>query len=496
MPLAPSRSTSPSSTPASVTVTLDTRLKPTAEAFAWSIANGTSREIACFGARGDGKSYGALWGIVLHALEHRRRGHALPTTWLAVRDTLANHKLTTQKTLLGDAWEGRWRIADGGHRAVYALDGMPLVHLEMIGADSPADAEKVRTECHGVWMDEAAPAMDVSNGLSDTIWFQAMSSQRLVTHARVGVLTTNAPDEDHWTWQRFHVEKPEGTLKFHIPAGERASREYRDELERMYAGRPDLHRRLVLGLPGVLLLGQPVAIGFREDLHVAPGRLVPERHAPVWLGVDGGESHCWTTVIAQRVNGRLHVLGALCDETSGARQHFQQTVLPWLGEHVPWALNSSDGLQVRYDPACDTEDPGDRESNPLRTMRAFLPAHYRPGPQSWPGRLNPMLAVMNALRGGEAVLQIDPACKGLIRALRGSWHYPTKLVGGVKSDKPAKPNHPHEDYGDAFCYLVAGAQALADPRPAPKPYHARTAFNPLTHGQSRSLPRLRTGPLA
>jgi hypothetical protein len=474
---------------------LDTRLKKTAEAYAYSIANGTAREIACFGARGDGKSWAALWGIVLHAIEHQQRGFPLPTVWLAVRDTLANHKQTTQKTLLGAEWEGRWRISDGGHRARFVLDGETFVQLEMIGADSEADAEKVRTECHGVWMDEAAPAMMHSSGLSDTIWFQAMASQRLATHAWVGALTTNMPDEEHWTWKRFHVDPQPGTLKFQIPSGERATPEYQDTLRRMYAGRPDLLRRLVLGLPGAVLLGRPVATDFREDLHVAPRRIVPERSAPLWLGVDGGKSYCWTTVIGQRVHGRLNVLAALCDDESGALQHFQQTVIPWLGEHVPWALNGGE-LHVRYDPSCDTEDPGDRESNPLRTMRAVLPGHYRPGPQTWPGRLNPLHALLNQLRGGNAVLQIDPVCTGLIRALRGGWHYPTKVTGAVKSDVPAKPNHPHEDYGDAFCYLVAGAQALSDGRPAPKPYHARTAFNPVTHGQARRPPLLRTTPFA
>ena len=70
----------------------------------------------------------------------------------------------------------------------------------------------------------------------------------------------------------------------------------------------------------------------------------------VWLGVDGGESHCWTTVIAQRQGGRLHILGALCDEASGARQHLQHTVLPWLGERMPWAITRGrEQVQVRYD---------------------------------------------------------------------------------------------------------------------------------------------------
>ena len=76
MPTGPSPSTSSLSTQS---VQLDTRLKPTAEAFASAIASGAAREIACSGARGDGKSFAACWGMILHAIEHERAGGALPT---------------------------------------------------------------------------------------------------------------------------------------------------------------------------------------------------------------------------------------------------------------------------------------------------------------------------------------------------------------------------------------------------------------------------------
>jgi len=434
--------------------------------------------------------------MILHALQHHGAGYPLPTIWLGVRDTLANHKLTTHKTLQSDAWReasngaAQWRIGESGHRAVFTIQDAPIVQLEMIGADSAADADKVRTECHGVWFDEAAPAMGMSNGLSDTIWYQAMSSQRLPTHARVGVLTTNAPDEEHWTWARFHTSHPEGTLKYQIPAGERASPEYRAELDRLYATRPDLHRRLVLGLPGVVLLGQPVAVGFREDLHVTRHTLPVERGAPLWAGIDGGESHCWATVICQRVGGRIHVLAGLCDEETGCRQHMQQTVLPWLEERAPWVFAGpwtgiSERVQVRYDPACDVSDPGDRESNPLRILRRFLPGQYRAGAREWAGRRDPLLGALGQLRGGGAYVQVDPSCVGLIRALRGGWHYETRLVGGVKSDRPKKPNHPHEDYGDAFAYAVAGMSPAGGERPVLKPYRAQAEWNPVTYGVSQ-----------
>jgi hypothetical protein len=450
---------------------LDTQLKPTAWRFASAAATGQARELYIVGPRGEGKSVAALWGMVMHAVQHKAAGFPLPTTWLGLRDTFANHRLTTHKSLLAEHWGGAWRLSEQDHLATYYLAGRPFVALELVGADSARDADKVRTECHGLWADEAAPAMGVSEGISETLWGIALSSQRLPTHARVALLTSNYPDEEHWTWQRYMIQRLPGTLAFRIPAQERTSHEYREELERAYANRPDLRRRLVEGQPGIVQLGEQVAVGFNVDDHVRYGP-PPEvdRHAPLAFATDGGESHTWVTTIAQRVRvdgrTRLRVHAALLTSPAGCRQHMKDTVLPWLSEHAPWVLERGTESITWYDPACDTEDPGDAESNPLRTMRAVLPGTYHPGPVSWAGRRDPLLAV---LRSRDPVLEIvaqGAGNAGLIRALNGGWHYPTGIDGRVTRDKPKKPNHPHEDYGDALCYLLAGLAPLAKELPA------------------------------
>lgn len=424
--------------------------------------------------------------MVMHAAEHHRAGFPLPTTWIALRDTHRNHSLSTKKSLTAPGWPkgATWAMSDGDHLATFTLQGVPLVRLELIGADSPADAERVRTEAHGLWVDEPAPAADVSNGITDELYYIASSSARLDTHRRVSMLTSNYPDSDHWTAQRFVYEPQPGTQYFRIPAGERASTEYRAELERLYATRPDLARRLVRGEFGSVMLGDQVAVGFSRATHVRAVR--PMRGVPIWLGQDGG--HTPTTVIGQRAEGRARILGALSSEHAGMRQHMTELVMPWLGEHCPWALEGSDMVQVRYDPSLDTDEQADIESNPLRVMRSLLAGHYRPGPVSWEGRKDPMLRVLNAMVNGEPLLQVDPGqAKGLIKALDGAWYYALGPDGRLKnkdtasgSAQPKKPNHPHEDYGDAFCYLVAGMAPSRDPATrVHKPYVAAHTFNPL-----------------
>jgi hypothetical protein len=450
--------------PPALDVTLVPNLRPTAEAFALAVARGRAREIACFGPRGEGKTWAALWGMVLHALEHRTRGYPLPTTWLGVRDTFANHRPNTHQSMLEPAWEGRWQLAEDGHLGVFLLAGLPIVRVWMVGVDSPQDAERVRTQCHGVWVDEAAPAATLGQGVSEGIWGMAISSMRLVTHAHVAMLTSNYPDIDHWSWQRFkpgsHIE---GVLRFRIPRQERTSEDYARQLELAYANMPDLARRLVEGKPGTIFAGLPVARGFEEDFHVADHTLRPERDRAVWIGQDGGLTPA--TVIGQRVGDEIRILGAMHSEHDGMRGHLQGVVKPWLEEHLPWVLGSGTSwahelVKVRYDPSIDVDWQGDIEANPLRVMRRLLPALYLPGPVKWDGRYGPLMAAVNARRPR---LLIDPDARGLIKALGGAWHYKIGAQGNLRRDQPAKPNHPWEDYGDALCYLLAGMAPMADP---------------------------------
>lgn len=456
------------------------------------MATGIKREIACFSPRGEGKTVAALWAMVMHAAEHHTAGYPLPTSWLGVRDTLENHKLSTHKTLREPFWQGAWDLTDGGRVATYRLEGVPLTQINLVGVDSPSDAERLRTQCHGLWFEEAAPAMTISLGLDESAWNMGLSSQRLPTHRRVAMLTTNYGDIDHWTWRRFVTDSDPDRTYFRIPKGERADPTYQAELERAYKDRPDLYRRLVEGRPGIVLLGKQVAIGFNEDTHVRPAR--PVKDLPVYIGQDGGESHTWCSVVAQRVGPHVNVLASLLSDPSGARQHVKQLLLPWLSEHCPWVIENPRLLEVMYDQACDTEDPGDVDSNPLRTMRALLPARYVPGPVTWPGRLNPIYSLLNDGDGhGEPRLRIDPSCRGLIVALRGGWYLTVGVDGRVRKDTPHKPNHPHEDYGDAFCYAISAVAPTApereSKRPGYKPAPSRIAFqafDPWAHARSRT----------
>ena len=258
---------------------------------------------------------GVLSAMIFHAQKHQEAGFDLPVLWLGVRDTLENHKTTTLKTLQKPLWMGMWKITDGGKLATAymqpEIDRPPqeIVQLRLIGLEDQAakDKLKLRQLASGSRRPRPVSGLVMSGGLDEDSWDLAGTSCRVPSHFKPKVITENYPDEDHWTWQRFAPTKdplftsakdlrelldlagiennelikealrkfPNGVpwqnsittnpqaperICFRVPAGERASREDRQAWARLLKERADLFVRLVLGLPGQVQLGDPVAM--------------------------------------------------------------------------------------------------------------------------------------------------------------------------------------------------------------------------------------------
>lgn len=461
---------------------------PTVYKFVLATATGktetgaTAREVACFGTRGDGKTQGALGAMVAHAQLHQRAGYPLPAKWLGVTDTFASHKNKTIESLNNPMWQGLWTLRDGGHVAVFGHGSCELVHLHLFGIEDQGAMDRVRTETVGVWFEEPAPTalLVQSSGVNEMAWATAITSQRIPSHHHPAIMTLNYPDEDHWTWQRFVAEPHENSAYYRVPPGERASAQQRAEWMRALDGRPDLQRRLLQGQPGVVMLGQQVAIGFSEDIHVARQRLQVIRNEPLFMGQDGGHTPC--TVIGQEWRGQLRVYAALPMDRGGMRQQYERNVLPWLTQNAPWAIKSGMVRGV-YDSSIP-DDESDTDRNPMDVVYELLGGDWAPGPVSWEARKGALITALNKHTApGVAALNIDPVdAKPLVQALSGRWYYPQNRLGGVSKDLPAKPNHPWEDLGDAFvnwiCAAVPGA-AVGKLAPA----RVDTTFDSRFYGQ-------------
>lgn len=463
--------------------TLELHFRPAVSRFISLVATGMSREVLALGTRGDGKTWGALGAMIAHAQAHHAAGFPLPTKWMGAASTFQSHKDKTHESLLAPGWEGAWRLRDDGHRAVFTVDDVELVHLRLFGVDDEHGMERLRAECHGVWFEEAAPAELISRGLSEAQWGMALSSMRLRSSSNVGMITENYPDDEHWTWRRFVVDRHPGTAYIRIPPGERATAEQRAQWAEGIVD-PVMRRRLLEGKPGTIMPGRPVALGFNEDVHVSRTPLVPKMGATLYIGQDGGLMPA--SVIAQRVRARIEILASLSSQHAGIRQHFRYVVLPWLGEHAPWALRAGpDGVQVCYDPSLNTDSQGDSDVNPLRVMRELLPARYRAGVNvPWTWRRDPLLSALNAMDEGHPLVVLDPEhCRPLIKAWNGLWHYTVTNTGDVRKEEPKKPNPPWADLGDASAYLIAHMAPGREPDRRPRQTHARTDYSVYDYGR-------------
>src|SRR5262249_50694737 len=148
-----------------------------------------------------------------HAQVHESMGFVLPTRWIGVRDSFANHRLTTCLSLEKPDWMGGWQGFDGKKEWIFSMNmganrpRKPLVRLTLFGIEDQNAMDKLSLKTQGFWFEEVALAAVLipSSGLDETVFNIAITSQvsRAPSHCHPAVITTNLPDEDHWSWTRF-----------------------------------------------------------------------------------------------------------------------------------------------------------------------------------------------------------------------------------------------------------------------------------------------------
>ena len=484
---------------------LDFRQSPIVARALHAIRNGwlnpQCNEIAIYGTRGDGKTIGAFAGMVEHAKIHEKEGYDLPVPWIGVTDTFQSHKNKTLKSLQLPLWNGAWKITEQGHTATFWNERKPLVKIDLFGIEDENAMDRVRVETVGVWFEEPAPSAVLvqSSGISESAWLLALTSRaksRIASHFYPAVLTANYPDEDHWCWLRFdppsypvfanpsqfaevlkiaELDAPpefhkfpngvpigmcygqgESTQWFRVPCGERASHEDRMSWALALKKRPDLLRRLLLGQPGVILLGEQVAKNFREDRHVTNTQRPFMPGEPLFLGFDFG--HTPTVVVGQRmfIQGFsvLYIKAALYLTGQGMKQLLDELLLPWLSRYAKWTLQDpSSYLFAGYDPAGEKGEEADIDNSALQTIKDSLDGiDLEKGPVNWEPRSEAMKEIF--MRHDGVMIERNDYTKDLIRALSGRWHIAKTHTGELRSDKPKKPNHPWEDLGDSFIYCI------------------------------------------
>lgn len=459
----------------------------TPTAFLLEAVEGPAVEVVAKGARGTRKTQSGLDAAVTFAWRHAALGGALPLRVMIVGATNVHLRATVVRSMAAPWWGGGWQVEDDGRRARFVLDGTWWVDADLVGVEDAQGVDRLRRECHLVMGDDPAPALgEVATGFSDAAWITAMTSCRLPTPLgrHPAIVTMNPSSRSHWTTKRFISAPLEGVKAFTTPPEEVLTPEEREEQRRRTQGRPDLLARLVMGDASDALLGLPVAQGYDDARHVAPTPLKP-RQGTLWMAWDAGLTPC--CIVAQLIDGELRIFAALCSERAGTRDFIELVVQPWMVQHTPWALRGG-SLQHVADPAMWSASQEDSSKDPATTVRRMLGGAIRKGPERWPQRRDPMLALFNRAVAGRPALQISPVedTELLHRALIGGWHYGTSVGGGLRPAEQPIKSHPDSDLGDAFTYLVAEVMPMADRPERPRGIiYASSSTAGTGHGELR-----------
>ena len=389
---------------------------------------------------GEGKSTALAWS----ALYHTR--HNPGAAWALIRDTWENMQATTMKTFFEWFPPGIFGTFHATKKEFTWASGVADGTVQFLGMDDPQDASKLMSrELSGIGIDEPAPAIG-SAGVDEMIFDIGLSRLRKPNMKWYGMkLAENNPDEAHWTYRRFVVDrepdfelwqpnKPENELN--LPAN------YYQELRRIWAHRPDLIRRFVDGEFGFQSIGKAVTPQWSDKYHLATGLIALPRSELILLW-DWG--HNPTCIVTQKTPlGTWNILHSVVGDGTGAEELINDAVKPMLTEMYP-----RHNLIHIGDPAGTQREQTSIKRSAVRVMLKALGGKWRSGPVRLEERLEPLRSVL----GRANLVKVDRKNAAEVwHALRGGWHFHITRTG-ITSGDPVKNIHSHP--GDAMSYGAA-----------------------------------------
>lgn len=426
------------------------------------------------------------------------------TKWAVIRDTYRQLEKTTIPS-----WHhwvpkelGNWVGGSGGqparHTVAFALpDGTTAeIIVEFIGLGDNAAADVMPGwEGTGAYLNEADklspdtltfvsgrvgryPAVERAAGFAGATW-------------RGLWLDFNAPDVDHWLYDKFVENRPEKWELFVQPGGVIEEGRGRwvvnpraENLANLPAGYYDQQidgqplwyiRRMAANKWGATRDGLPVYEEYSDDMHLAPRLLEPVPGIPLMIAVDAGNTPAG--VIGQKMqSGQVRLLDELVTppgEAMGA-QRFGQALLSLLQERYPWWVQREGLLHGRNAPSDPGEEPmivgvgdpaSDARSNTDEEERSWLQIlsattrikFRKASTNAFLPRIEGVRGLLTQLVDGEPMMLVSPRCKTIRRGFNSGYRFPKKATESQPKDRPEKNHWSHVH--DAVQYLadLAGA---------------------------------------
>lgn len=446
-------------------------LTPTQKRFCQS----TATVVAIIGPEGEGKTTGAAFRLLWKA-------SALPASetlrGVLIRDTGPNieqHTIPSLQKTFGAISTIR-ALKSGGW-----VWEVPRVGLEMVmfGIDDLVALSRLQgSEYDFGWLEEPSPIISGgSAGLREEVFTILAGRRGSGKPGKFVQISMNPAAKTHWTYRVLETSPLPGvaTEVFHIARGENPHLlpEDRQRQERVYASRPDLYARYILGDWGPVQMGESVTPEYRESKHWAPATLDPLPGLPVMRAWDGW--HHPACVFFQRTSvGRIRVLDAIRGDGMGIRQFIPTQVRPLLASRyrdVPsWRDVGDESMRAG--------DQSDRRESAALAIEEMLGTGFEGMPNEWASRLESVRTVISQpMVDAAPMLAVSRSASLLNDALAGGWHYPTSSAG-VVGRLPIKD--PASHVADAF---AAGCQAMMGVRQEV----ARPAYSARKRAQSYAM---------
>lgn len=271
-----------------------------------------------------------------------------------------------------------------------------------------------------------------------------------------GIISTNPPSSDHWMYETFEEDKPEGWEIFKQPSGMSPEAENRENLppsyyEDMMAGATDEWINVhVHGQYGRSKLGRPVyEDSWVHDFHTRTGLHVVEA-APVVIGLDSGRTPA-AAFFQKDAKGRILMLDEVIGENIGMESFLATKVKPLLFERY-----TGHRVVVGGDPAIWAKSQLNETSVADIITNAGLLLSRRVDTSN---RLAPRLHAVETLLGrqikGEAMFLIDRLrCPVTVAGFEHGYRYRMKRDGSFELT-PEKNSFSHIHDGIQYGAQIA-----------------------------------------
>lgn len=261
-------------------------------------------------------------------------------------------------------------------------------------------------------------------------------------------MDSNPPDEDHWLYRVFEMDRIDGYKAFYQPSGlspeaENLKNLPKDYYQNLAKGKDDYFINVyVHGKYGYLRSGKPVYPAYNDDVHCKEIEALARQ--PLYIGIDFGLTP--SCVICQRTaEGILLVLDEITSERMGIKQ-FIDVMQPYLAEK--YAGHVVEGYY------CDPAGAQSAQTDATSPYDVMYDAGIIPedGLQNPELRIESVTNLLNKMIDGKPAIMISYKAKMLRKGFSGAYHYRRLNVSKERYvDRPDKNEYSH--IHDALQYL-------------------------------------------